>query len=57
MDQLDLVTPQLREYGKEMSAVDCEAIARAIFTHNPRDQFAAVRLGHRQSSLTGSARS
>jgi len=31
MDQFDFVTAQLRENREQMSAVDREAIARAIF--------------------------
>ena len=51
MNQFDFVTAQLRENREKMSAVDRETVTRAIFPHDPRDQFTAVRLGHRQSSL------
>jgi hypothetical protein len=37
VNQLDFMVAQLRQDGEQMSAIDSETIARAIFVHDPRD--------------------
>jgi hypothetical protein len=51
MNQLDFVRTQLGENREKMPAIDRKTIARAVFPHYARNEFAAVGFAHQQILL------